>query len=87
MLTGGTEIPVEKSVPNPSLSATNPKWTVLGSDPGLRGEKPPTNHPFHTVDFIENTQMCDDMYTIVLPLYTVATAVKATCQNWQHFLK
>jgi hypothetical protein len=65
ILTGSTEIPVEKPVPTPFLSATNPTWTVLGSDPGLRGEKPPTNHPFHTADLRENTKICDDMYAIV----------------------
>jgi hypothetical protein len=77
ILTGGTDIPVEKPL---FLSFTNPTWTVLGSDPGLRGEKMPTNHPFHTADLIANTQMYDDMYAIVLPLYRVATAVKPTCR-------
>ena len=86
ILTGSTEIPVEKPVPASFLSATNPTWNVLGSYPGLRGEKLPTNHPFHAADLIENTQICD-MYAIVLPLYTVATAVKATCQNWRYFLR
>ena len=86
ILTGSTEIPVDKPVPTLFLSATNPTWTVLGSDPGLRGEKPPTNHPFRRAGLIENSQICDDMYTIVLPLYTVATVVKATCQNWRYFL-
>ena len=79
--------PYRETRPNPFLPATNPTCSVLGSDPGLRGEKLPTNHPFHTADLIENTQICDDMYAIVLPLYTVATAVKATCQNWRYFLR
>ena len=32
-----------KSVPSATLSATNPTSTVLGLNPGLRGEKPVTN--------------------------------------------
>jgi hypothetical protein len=80
ILTGGTEIPVEKPVPAPFLSATNPSCTVLGSDPRLRGQKPPTNHPFHTAELIENTEICDDMYAVLLLLYTVGTAVIATSE-------
>jgi len=87
ILTGSKEIRLEKPVPTLFLYATNPTETVLGSDSDLRGEKPPANHPFHTVDQIENIQICDDMYAIVLPLYTVATAVKTACQNWRYFLR
>jgi hypothetical protein len=29
------------------LSTTNPTWTDPGSNPGLRGERPATNHLIH----------------------------------------
>ena len=69
------------------LSTTNPTWIVLGSDSGFRGENQPTNHPFHAADLTENIQICDVTYAIVLSLYTVATAVKATSQYWPYLLR
>jgi hypothetical protein len=33
--------------PRATLSTTNPTWTVPGSNPGLRGERPATNRLSH----------------------------------------
>jgi hypothetical protein len=32
-----------KTCPSPTLSTTNPTWTALSTNPGLRGKKPATN--------------------------------------------
>jgi hypothetical protein len=42
---GRTEVLGGGSCPRPTLSTTNPTWTVPGSNPGLRGERPATNRP------------------------------------------
>lgn len=36
-----------KASPSDTLSITNPTWTNLNADPGLRGERPETNHLSH----------------------------------------
>jgi hypothetical protein len=36
-----------KACPNAILFSTNPTWTDLGSNPGLRGERPATNRLSH----------------------------------------
>jgi hypothetical protein len=43
ILTGKTEGLGEKICPTASLSTTNPTWTDLDANKGLRGEKPATN--------------------------------------------
>jgi hypothetical protein len=36
-----------KPCPSATLSTTNPTWTDQGANPGLRGERPATNHLSH----------------------------------------
>jgi hypothetical protein len=36
-----------KTCPSATLSTTNPTWTDLGSNPGLRGRRPAANHMSH----------------------------------------
>jgi hypothetical protein len=36
-----------KICPSATLSTTNPTWTVPGSNPDLRGERPATNRLSH----------------------------------------
>jgi len=43
VLTGDTRISRTKTCPSATLSTTNLKWTDLGTNPGLRGEKPGTD--------------------------------------------
>jgi hypothetical protein len=40
ILTGENRRTRRKTWSSASLSATNPKWTALGANPGLRGENP-----------------------------------------------
>jgi hypothetical protein len=42
-LTGKNRSTRGKPCPSATLSTTNPTWTDLGSNPGLRGERPATN--------------------------------------------
>jgi hypothetical protein len=46
-LTGENRSTREKTCPSATLSTTNPTWTDLRSNPGLRGEKPATNRLSH----------------------------------------
>jgi hypothetical protein len=46
-LIGENRSPRRKTCPSAILSTTNPTWTDLGSNPGLRGERPATNHLSH----------------------------------------
>jgi hypothetical protein len=46
-----------KACPSATLSTTNPTWTDLRSNPGLRGERPATNCLSHGMAFV---------YTLVL---------------------
>jgi hypothetical protein len=40
-----------EACPNATLSITYPSWTDLGDNPGLRSERPATNHLRHGVTF------------------------------------
>jgi hypothetical protein len=42
-LTGEHRSTRGKTYPSATLSTTNPTWTDPGSNPGLRGERTPTN--------------------------------------------
>jgi hypothetical protein len=42
-----TEVFGEKTCPSATLSTTNPTWTDLGLNPGLRGERAATNRLSH----------------------------------------
>jgi hypothetical protein len=44
---GKTEVLGEKTCLSATLPTTNPTWTDLGSNPGLRGERPATNRLSH----------------------------------------
>jgi hypothetical protein len=46
-LTGENRSTRVKTCPIATLSTTNPAWTDKGSNPGLRGERPPTNRLSH----------------------------------------
>jgi hypothetical protein len=46
-LTGESPSTRGKTCPSATLSTTNPTWTESGSNPGLRGERPATNHLSH----------------------------------------
>jgi hypothetical protein len=46
-LTGKTEELGQKTSPNATLSTTNPMQLDLGTNLGLRGERPVTNHLSH----------------------------------------
>jgi hypothetical protein len=46
-LTGENRSIRGKTCPSATLSTTNFTWTVPGSNPGLRGEKPATNRLSH----------------------------------------
>jgi hypothetical protein len=41
----------EKTYPSATLSTTNPTWIDLGTNPGLRVERPVTNDLSHGKDF------------------------------------
>jgi hypothetical protein len=47
ILTGGNRRTRRKTCPSATLSTTNPTWIGPGAKPGLRGERPATNHPSH----------------------------------------
>jgi hypothetical protein len=62
---------------NATLSITNPIWTALGANPGLRDEKPTVNHvsydmaclqPMHSLEMVACTSNL--FYGYVLLLYT-----------------
>jgi hypothetical protein len=42
-LTGENRSTGRKTCPSATLSTTNPTWTDLGLNPGLRGERPATS--------------------------------------------
>jgi hypothetical protein len=44
---GRTEVLGGKTCPTSTLPTTNPTWSDLGSNPGLRGERPATNRLSH----------------------------------------
>ena len=46
-LTGENRSTWGKACPSATLSTTNPKWTDLGSNPCLRGERPAANRLIH----------------------------------------
>jgi hypothetical protein len=46
-LTGETRSTRGKTCPSATLSTTNPIWTDLGLNPGLRGDRPATNGLSH----------------------------------------
>ena len=50
-LTGENRSTRRKPGPSATLSTTKPIWTDLGSNPGLRGEKPATTGGYYTVIF------------------------------------
>ena len=52
---GKTEVLGGKTCPSATLSTKNPTWTDPGLNPGLRGERPATNHVSHGTawDFIK----------------------------------
>jgi hypothetical protein len=41
-----------KTCSSATLPTTNPTWTELGSNPGLRGERPATNRLSHGTAFL-----------------------------------
>jgi hypothetical protein len=43
---GETEV-LGENLPSATLSTTNPTWIDPGANPGLRGERPPTNRLSH----------------------------------------
>jgi hypothetical protein len=47
ILTGENRRTRRKTCPSATLSTTNPTWTDLGANPGLRGEGPVTNDLSH----------------------------------------
>jgi hypothetical protein len=47
ILTGENRRTLRKTCPSATLSTTNPTQIVPGSNPGLRGERPATNHLSH----------------------------------------
>jgi hypothetical protein len=47
ILTGKTEELGEKSVSCANFPTANPVWNDLGANPGLRDERPETNHLSH----------------------------------------
>jgi hypothetical protein len=46
-LTGENRSTRVNTCPSATLSTINPTWTGPGSNPGLRGERPATNHLSH----------------------------------------
>jgi hypothetical protein len=52
ILTGESRQAWRKACPNTTLSITNPAWTGLGANPGLRGEKPATNRLSYGTDLL-----------------------------------
>jgi hypothetical protein len=47
ILSGGNRRTRRKNYPSATLSTTNPTWTDLGANPGLRGERPVTSRLSH----------------------------------------
>jgi hypothetical protein len=47
ILTGENRRTRRKTCPSATLSTTNPTWIDPGANPGLRGERPATNHLSH----------------------------------------
>jgi hypothetical protein len=52
-----------KSCHNATLSTTNPTWTDLGSNPGLRGERPATSRLSHDTANILVTEFQQPLVT------------------------
>jgi hypothetical protein len=50
-----------ETCPNVTLSTTNPTWTDPGSNLGLRGERPATNHLSHGMTFTSHVDQCQYM--------------------------
>jgi hypothetical protein len=44
ILTEQNQITRRKTCPSATLSTTNPTWPDMGSNPGVRGKSPATNH-------------------------------------------
>jgi hypothetical protein len=53
-LTGENRSARCKTFRNATLSATNPTWTDMGSNPGLRGERPSTNRLSHGTAYFKS---------------------------------
>jgi hypothetical protein len=47
ILTGENRRTPRETCPSATFSATNPKWTEQGANPGLRGERQATNRLSH----------------------------------------
>jgi hypothetical protein len=48
---GETEV-LGENLPSATLSTTNPTWIDPGANPGLRGERPTTNHLSHGTVYV-----------------------------------
>jgi hypothetical protein len=47
MIFAGETEKLGENLPSATLSTTNPTWKDPGANPGLRGERPATNHLSH----------------------------------------
>jgi hypothetical protein len=57
-LTGENRSTWGKACPSATLSTTNPTWTDLGLNPGLRGERLATNRLSHGTAYRYISGMC-----------------------------
>jgi hypothetical protein len=67
-LTGESRSTRGKKCSSAMLSATNPTWTDPGSNPGLRGERPVTNHGTVKRSFLANTTETGVLKNKVVPV-------------------
>jgi hypothetical protein len=69
-LTGKNEVLGGKTCPSATLSTTNPTWTDLGSNSGLRGERQATKRLSYGTALFK-------IYCLVYTLCLYVTAVQA----------
>jgi len=65
----------KKSCPNATLSTTKLKWTGIGSNPGLRGEKPATKRFSHNTSWNDTTKKKQPQYFSTQRSLTFDTAL------------
>jgi hypothetical protein len=77
LLTGENRRTPGKACPSATLFTTNPTWTALGANPGLRGEKPSTNRLNYgtTLVMIRQTAVKQFWYTVLTIMVVVIVLV------------
>jgi hypothetical protein len=87
-LTGENRRTREKTCPSATLSTTNPAWTDLGSNPGLRGGRPAANRLSHGTAY---NSVCNilsynvDSFWLLIYFYLIHSRLCCTYQRLTKF--